>query len=100
MTFDQFNAGALAEVTEIFGSPFTYKGTCYRGVINDLEMTSVLVDGGLLEGLVTIIVVGKCDLPSRPAVGETILAEGKTLRVEKVKDDAVSYEIHCRSAAT
>ena len=98
--FDSFNAEALAEVTKIFGSPFSYKGLKYCGVINDLEVSSLLMDGGLLEGLVTVIIVGKCDLPTRPAIGETIIVEGKTLRVEKVKDDTTSYEIHCRSAAT
>jgi hypothetical protein len=100
MSFDSFNADALAEVTAVMGSPFTYKGAVYTGVINDLETTSILIEGGLLENLVTIIVVQKCDLPARPAVGETILIGDKTVRIENVKGDESSWELHCKTGAT
>jgi hypothetical protein len=100
MDFDSFNADALSEATAIMGSSFIYKGATYSGIINDLESASLLIEGGLLETLVTIIVVQKCGLPTRPAVGETILSGGKTVRIERVKEDESSWELHCKTAAT
>jgi len=96
--FVNFHANALAEVTNIFGSPFTYKGQSYNGVISALELSSDLKDGGLWENLRTQIIVAKCLLPSEPVAGETLFIGNKKVRIERVASDEVSFEIICISA--
>jgi hypothetical protein len=91
---------ALHESVNLFGAPtFTYKGTAYPAVINDLEVSQVLMEGGLLEELITIIIVSIRVLPAPPNVGDNLCASGKALRVNSVKRDEVSWEIHCTTAA-
>jgi hypothetical protein len=94
---------ALDEVTAIFtdGSPtpsFNYKGVDYPAIINDVELSNELKEGGLLESLATVIVVSKSVLDFEPASGETLYIGTKKARIEQVKTDEVSYEIHCRTA--
>ena len=94
---------ALDEITGIFtnGSPtpsFNYKGLDYPAIINDVELGNELKEGGLLESLATVIIVSKSVLNVEPASGETLYIGTKKARIEQVKADKVSYEIHCRTA--
>jgi len=94
---------ALDEVTAIFsnGSPtpsFNYKGLDYPAIINDVELSNELKEGGLLESLATVIIVSKSVLTAEPVSGETLYIGTKKARIELVKADEVSYEIHCRTA--
>lgn len=82
----------------MLGSCFVYNGTTYTGIINDVEIVSTLLSGGQLEGLATVIVVEKVQLPVAPAVGKLLKANGKTLRVEKVRTDEISHELTCVQA--
>lgn len=91
---------SLNESVRLFGgATFLYKGSSYSAVINDLELSQVLQDGGLLEELITIIIVSNRVLETPPNVGDTLYANGKTLRVNSVKQDEVSWEIHCTTGA-
>jgi hypothetical protein len=91
---------SLSESVRLFGgATFFYKGTSYPAVINDLEVSQVLIDGGLLQELITIIIVSQHILPAAPAIGETLIANGKLLRIKSNKADEVAYELHCITAA-
>lgn len=90
---------SLDEVNCLLGESFTLNGLAYRGIINDVELLSTMLDGGLLEGLATIIVVPTSQLPAAPTIGQTLRARGKIMRVEKVKTDEASHEITCKTAA-
>jgi len=97
--FLAFHNFALSEANCFFGSPFVYKGVTYTGIINDIELSTDLKEGGLLETLGTIIVVSLCVLPVAPIAGERIIIAGKPVRIEKVIKDEVTLTIHCKSAA-
>ncbi len=96
--FLAFHQSALSEVNSFLGSVFYYKGTAYVGVINDLELSNDLAEGGLIENLATVIIVPKSVLTVAPKAGERLTIEGKAVRIERVKADEVSFEIHCVTA--
>lgn len=94
---------ALDEATQVFtdSSPtpsFNYNGVEYPAIINDIELSNDLKEGGLLESLATVIIVSKSVMVIEPKAGETIYIGLKKVRVERVKSDEVSFEIHCRTA--
>ena len=89
---------ALAEVTDYLGSSFVYAGHTYNAVINDLELSNDLKDGGLLESLSTIIIVSKDVLQVEPKAGETLYIGPRKARIIRVKIDEISYELHCETA--
>lgn len=102
-TFLSTFQSALDELVSVFteGSPtqtFNYNGVSYPAIINDIELSNDLQDGGLLESLATVIIVSKSVLFVEPTAGETLYIGTKKVRVERVKADEVSYEIHCRTA--
>src|SRR5688572_22637462 len=97
--FSDFHEEALEEVINILGTAFTYQGTAYRGVINSIELSSDFRDGGLLEMIDTVVIVPKCSFATAPQAGQTLGIDGKTVRIEKVDVDEVSYELRCKAAA-
>jgi hypothetical protein len=96
--FLNFHTAALAEVTAFLGSPFTYNGTVYTGVINAIELSNELVEGGLMESLGSQIIVPKTSLPNTPKTGETVFIGTVKARINKVETDEVSYTITCVTA--
>lgn len=97
--FSEFHQEALTEAIGIFGTLFTFNSASYRGVVNQIEIGSKFQDGGLLETLVTTVVVLRSDFATAPAVGQKLTIDGKLLRIEKVDRDEVSYTLSCVTAA-
>ena len=90
---------SLDEVNGIVGDCFSYKGQQYTGVINEVEFTSELMEGGALFGLATTIVVPKTQLSTKPSVGETVLIHISLFRIENVKEDQTSFTLTLVTAA-
>jgi hypothetical protein len=55
--FTTFQTLALEEVFSILGSTVLYKGTTFPAIINDVELSNMLEDGGFMETLGTIVIV-------------------------------------------
>jgi len=97
--FISLNQCALDEASELIGECFTYKGTSYTGVINEVEFEDVLMSGGLFQKLGAIIIVSRTRLTTKPNVGETIKIDGLEMRIERVKSDETSFELICITAS-
>jgi hypothetical protein len=97
--FLDYHEAALDEANAFVGESFTFRGASYTGIINEVEITTALQDGGFLEGLAKVIIIPKTVLATIPAVGEKLTTNGKTLRIDKVKEDESSFEVTLITAA-
>lgn len=97
--FLSIHQSALDDVTAFLGSSFVYGGVTYTGIINDLELSTENIDGGLLATIGTVIVVPISTLAVEPKAGELIYIGSRKLRIEKVKVDELAYEITCATGA-
>lgn len=93
--FNDFHEEALDEAVAFMGDTFTYKGADYQAVISEVEFTGELIEGGFMEGIATVILVPLTQLSTVPKKHDVVKVGSKTLKVEKVKTDAVSIEITC-----
>jgi hypothetical protein len=96
--FLSFHVNALNEVASFLGSQFTYNNTVYTGIINAVELSNELVDGGLMEVLGTQIIVPRAQLATAPAAGQTLYIGTQKARIVKVELDEVSFELTCVTA--
>lgn len=97
--FLSFHEDALDFANEYVGDSFTFRGSSYTGIISDVEITSVLENGGFMEGLAKVIIIPKTELATIPVIGEKVTTNGRTLRIDKVKEDESSWEIQMITAA-
>jgi hypothetical protein len=96
--FTDFHTLALAEVIALLGTTIVYKGTTYNAIVNDVELSNDLQDGGFTESLASIVILQKSDIATAPKAGETLTINGKKARIESVRQDEVAYELHCKTA--
>jgi hypothetical protein len=96
--FQHFHDEALSAVILLLGSPFIYKGSTYQGIINDIELSNALEEGGFVESLSSIVVLPRTAIATPPKAGETMTIGGKKARIESVRQDEVAFEIHVKTA--
>ena len=97
--FLEFHQNALCEVMSLVGEPFTYNGTVYTGIINAQELSTELIEGGLLEVFTTQVIVSKAQLATAPIAGQTLYIGTQKARIIRVASDEVSWELNCVTAA-
>lgn len=97
-TFSDFHEEALAEVISLLGSPLTYNGATYRGIVSAIGLSEDFRDGGLLQNIDTEIILQKSDFGTVPVAGQKVVIDGRSVRIVKVDVDESSYRLQCETA--
>jgi len=97
--FLDFHNAALSEGTALFGSTFIYNNKSYNAVIDPVEITTELEDGGFMEVLGTRIIVSRSQFSNTPVSGETLFIGAKKVRILKVIEDEIAFELQCVTAS-
>lgn len=93
MGFHETNAAAAGQAIAYMGRPFTFRGTAYRAIINELETDPDLDIGGNRPNYVMAVYVRKTGFPT-PAVGELVTVDGAQLRIATIQTDPISYTLN------
>jgi hypothetical protein len=93
MGFHEINARAVTDAIGYMGQPFTFRGTVYRAIINELETDPDLDIGGNRANYVMAVYVRKTGFPA-PSVGELVTVNGTALRIATIQSDVISYTLN------
>lgn len=89
----------LGDAVTMLGQTFFYGGNAYVGVITPIETSHELNGDGLLDYTVdTKVIVLKKDFEQSPKSGERLSVGDKELRITKVSESEISFELTCITA--
>ena len=95
--YDSINYGlTFCENLKDFSDPFIFNGVTFKGFFDDTTMIENLGDGGFSEQLDASLLVHKSSflnvvVPIDKIEKQLITVYNRVYRVEKVKDDRVSF---------
>lgn len=92
MTFHAINAEAARKSIDFMGQPFIYKGTTYKGIINELTAEQQLQIGGNRDSFAASVYVRKNSFPV-PMIGDRITVSGVERYIASIASDPISYTL-------
>jgi hypothetical protein len=98
MGFFEINSTAAQQAIAYMGRQFTFRGTVYRAIVNEVETDPDLQLGGNQPNISLAIYVRKTGFPP-PAVGELVQFEGTSYRISSILSDVISYTLNVEDPA-
>lgn len=98
MGFFEINRTAAQQAIAYMGQAFSYRGSIYKGILNEFSTEQQLEIGAVMPTVVAALYVKKLGFPV-PDIGEILTVDSTEYRIASVQSDAISFTLNLEHPA-